>query len=153
MLHGVWIEADQDEEHIQEAVNTMLAGSPEPDAEEWAIHGHEGFQGLNINEYASLESVCALARFTNDHGELGVKLYGYYANSLDDAAIAFDHYAGEYTCAADFAERLHDDMGTEIPEAVSHYIDWERLARDMELSGDIITFQTRFDAVHVFWNW
>ncbi|MEM1389565.1 MAG: antirestriction protein ArdA [Pseudomonadota bacterium] len=152
-LHGAWVEADQGEDHVRDCARAMLAGSPAPNSEECAIHDYEGFEGASISEYASFESVCALAEFLSEHGELGAKLYEYYGNNLDDACTALDHYAGKYTSVADFAETLHDDIGTEIPESVSCYIDWERLARDMVLSGDIITFQTGFDAVHVFWSW
>ena len=38
-LHGAWIDADQPADDIQSAVGEMLAASPIPRAEEWAIHG------------------------------------------------------------------------------------------------------------------
>ena len=38
-LHGVWIDATQDLDGIQEQINQMLADSPEGFAEEYAIHG------------------------------------------------------------------------------------------------------------------
>ncbi|MEM9374593.1 MAG: antirestriction protein ArdA [Pseudomonadota bacterium] len=65
---------------------------------------------------------------------------------------AFDEYAGEYRSAAEFAEQLHEDAGTEIPESLRYYIDWQALARDMALNGEIMVFQTGFDEVHVFWT-
>ena len=50
------------------------------------------------------------------------------------------------------AEELHRDTGTEIPAALEYYIDWSALARDMELNGDIMVFETGFEDVHVFWT-
>lgn len=41
-LHGVWIRADSDPEAIGLAIQAMLAASPEPRAEEWAVHASEG---------------------------------------------------------------------------------------------------------------
>jgi antirestriction protein len=38
----------------------MLADSPIPGAEEWAIHDYEDFEGASLSEYASFETVCAL---------------------------------------------------------------------------------------------
>lgn len=38
-LHGAWIDATQAPETIREAIQAMLKASPEPDAEEWAVHG------------------------------------------------------------------------------------------------------------------
>ncbi|MEH6808999.1 MAG: antirestriction protein ArdA, partial [Hyphomonas oceanitis] len=37
-LHGRWIDATE-HEAVWKEVRAMLAASPEPDAEEWAIHG------------------------------------------------------------------------------------------------------------------
>ena len=78
--------------------------------------------------------------------------------ALDRAAIggpwanAVDQYAGEYTSAAEFAESLHEETGAEVPESLRYYIDWQALARDMVLGGEIMVFQTGFDEVHVFWS-
>jgi len=67
-LHGRWIDATTPDE-IWEQVRAMLADSPEPDAEEWAIHDYEGFEGANLFEYASFETVCELADFIEEHGK------------------------------------------------------------------------------------
>ena len=105
----------------------MLAASPEPDAEEWAIHDYEGFEGANLSEYASFETVCELADFIEEHGELGGKLLEHFGDDLAEARAVFDEYAGEYRSAADFAEQLHEDTGTQIPESLRYYIDWQAL--------------------------
>lgn len=150
-LHGRWIEATTPDE-IWEQVRTMLAASPIPEAEEHAIHDYEGFEGCNISEYASFETVCDLADFIAEHGELGAKLYRHFSDDLGEARAAFEDYAGGYGSAAEFAEQLHEDTGTEIPESLRYYVDWEALARDMALNGEIIVFQTGFDEVHIFWS-
>lgn len=150
-LHGRWIDATTPDE-IMDAVRAMLAASPEPDAEEWAIHDYEGFEGASLSEYASFETVCALADFIEEHGELGGKLLEHFGDDLAEARAAFEDYAGEFRSAADFVEELHDDTGTQIPESLRYYIDWEALARDMALNGEIIAIQTGFDDVHIFWS-
>lgn len=150
-LHGQWIAATTPNE-IMAQVRSMLARSPEPNAEEWAIHDYEGFEGCHLSEYASFESVCELAAFIEEHGELGAQLYNYFGSNLEDAREAFEEYAGEYRSTADFAETLHEDTGTKIPESLKYYIDWEALARDMSLNGDIFTIELAFDEVHVFWS-
>ena len=43
-------------------IQEMLAQSPEPDAEEWAIHDNEGFYYVSLNEYQSIKDVVALAK-------------------------------------------------------------------------------------------
>ena len=55
-LHGRWINATTPDE-IMGKVRAMLADSPLPDADEWAIHDYEGFEGASLSEYASFETV------------------------------------------------------------------------------------------------
>lgn len=150
-LQGRWIDATTPDE-IRTQVRAMLAASPEPAAEEHAIHDYEGFEGACLSEYASFETVCELAEFIGEHGELGSRIYGHYGNDLEQARAAFDDYAGAYRSAADFAEELHEDTGAAIPESLRSYIDWQALARDMALNGEIMVFQTGFDEVHIFWS-
>lgn len=71
---------------------------------------------------------------------------------MRQARAAFDDYTGKYCSAADFAEQFHAEIGTEIPESLQYYIDWQALSRDMTLNGEIMLFQTGFDEVHVFWS-
>ncbi|MEO1662790.1 MAG: antirestriction protein ArdA [Pseudomonadota bacterium] len=149
--HGRWIDATTPDA-IWKQVRAMLAASPEPDAEEWAIHDYEGFEGANLSEHASFETVCELADFIEEHGELGGKVLSHFGGDLSLTRAAFEDYAGEYKSAADFAESLHEGIGTEIPKSLQYYIDWHSLARDMSLNGEIMVFQLGFDEVHVFWS-
>lgn len=96
--------------------------------------------------------MCELADFIEEHGELGAKLHRHFGDDLGEARAAFEDYAGEYRSAKDFAEQLHEETGTAIPESLRYYIDWRALARDMALNGEIIVFQTGFDEVHIFWS-
>ncbi len=50
ILHGVWIDATQSEDEIMEEIWSMLENSPEPNAEEYAIHDYEGFGNIPIHE-------------------------------------------------------------------------------------------------------
>jgi len=150
-LHGRWIEASEPEE-VREEVRAMLAASPEPDAEEYAIHDYEGFEGCRISEWASFDLVCELADFVEQHGRLGAKLYGHFGESLDEARASLDHYAGEYCSLADFAEEFTRETRTGIPKALEYYIDWTAMGRDLELNGDVFAIALGFDEVHVFWN-
>lgn len=151
-LHGAWVDAGQGEDHIWQGVREMLAASPDPHAEEWAIHDYDEFEDAHISEYASFEHVCALAAFISEHGALGAKLYNHFAEDLSQASAAFDDYAGEYTSLAEFAAQLTEDTGPETPESLQYYIDWQAMGRDLELGGDVFTIETRFDQLHVFWS-
>lgn len=73
-LHGAWIDADQDADEIRDGIAAMLARSPVEDAEEYAIHDYEGFEGVSISEYAGIDTVARMGAFIAEHGALGASL-------------------------------------------------------------------------------
>jgi len=149
-LHGAWIDAAQEPWSIYDDVKTMLAASPIAGAEEWAIHDYEGFGEVRIEEYASFERVSALALFIVDHGEIGAALLDYYSGDLDEAREAMaDRYMGCHASLPDYVQELTEETTT-IPHALRYYIDYQAMARDAELSGDLFTVSTSYDVVHVF---
>ena len=150
-VHGAWVDADKGTDHAWDELRKMLRASPEPGAEEWAIHDYNGFESAHFPEYASFEKVCELAEFIAEHGELGAQVYSIFSEELSQAKNAFDDYAGEFTNVAEFAEQFHEDIGTHIPEPIKFYIDWVSLGRDLELNGDIFTVQLSLEETHVFW--
>ena len=150
ILHGRWIDATQGEEHIREGIKAMLAASPIMFAEEYAIHDHEGFEGVGISEYACIASVNEIAAFIDEYGPVAGKLMEHFAD-LDEAKEAMrDHYAGVYSSVADFAQELTEETTT-IPDSLQYYIDWERMARDLEIN-DILALETGYEEVHIFWR-
>lgn len=149
-LHGRWIEANQAPYEIWKEVSAMLRQSPIPNAEEWAIHDYEGFEGATIEEYSGFDEVSNIAAFIAEHGALGGELIGYYSD-LDAARSAIeDHYAGEYESVSDFAREITQQT-QEIPSNLAFYIDYERMARDMEI-GDVLALETGHSQVHIFWQ-
>ena len=94
-LHGSWIEVS-DEASIWEAVQAMLFASPIDEAEEWAIHDYEGFEGAEVGEYYSFANVVELAEYITERGALGAQVLNYYGGNIEDAKARFDEYAGEY---------------------------------------------------------
>ena len=151
-LHGVWINATDDMDDIWNQVNQMLAESPEGFAEEYAIHDYEGFEGYALSEYEGLEAAHKIACFIEEYPDFGGELLNNFGGDLEEAKTAAEeNYCGCYKSLADFAEELTEDT-TQIPENLAYYIDYERMGRDMELSGDIFTIETAFEEVHIFWS-
>lgn len=150
-LHGAWIDATLDVEDIQEQINTMLAASPVEDAEEYAIHDHEGFDGYDLGEYAGIESAHEIARFIEEYPNFGSALLSHFGNLDEARQAAEDCYCGCYASLADYAQELTEETTT-IPESLSCYIDYESMARDMEHSGDVFILETGYREVHVFWS-
>ncbi len=150
-LHGVWIDATQDLDDIQAAVSAMLASSPIPAAEEYAIHDFEGFGAYRLSEYAGLEAAHAAACFIDEHPDYGAALLAHVGDVEEAERIAEEDYCGCYASLADYAEELTEQSGP-VPEHLALYIDYDRMAHDMELGGDVFTLETSFREVHVFWS-
>ena len=149
-LHGAWIDAAQEPWSIYDDVKVMLAASPIGGAEEWAIHDYEGFGGVRIEEYTGFDRVSALASFVVEHGEIGAALLDYYSGDLDEAQQAItDRYMGEHSSLADYVQELTEETTT-IPQPLRYYIDYQAMARDAELNGELFGISTTYDVVHVF---
>ena len=150
-LHGAWMDAAQDGESLLAEISRMLASSPEPIAEEWAIHDYEGFGRTRLSEYESIENVARLARGIAEHGEAFSAWASYVDSFEDDQLSRFeDCYRGEWASLSDYAESLVDDLGLAeelnqmVPELLQPYvsIDFAAFGRDMALSGDIATVES-----------
>jgi antirestriction protein len=153
ILHGLWLDAAREPDAIHEDINAMLAASPEPGAEEFAIHDYEQFGSCRVHEYDSIELVSAIAR--------GIKQYGYAFAAwadvqegepelLDDFEEAF---IGEYESVAAYVQECLEERGaeaelerllagSELADLAGYItIDTEALARDWFLGGDINVYK------------
>jgi len=132
-LHGAWIDCDQDAEAIWDEINEMLKNSPEPDAEEWAIHDFENWQGIEIGEYESIERVAELAELLEEHGKAFAAYHQYYGEYATEEDFS-DRYLGQYESEEDFVyEQWNQDGRLDQLEKMGihdSWIDWEAIARD-----------------------
>lgn len=155
-LHGTWIDANQEPAELQDGIDTMLANSPEPHAEEWAIHDFEGFNGLHLGEWEDLSHVSRVARGIAEHG----LAFAHWATlvSNDEELDRFDDaYLGHWPSLTDYAENILDELGidSELDRAVSDSLrpyvklDAEAFGRDLELGGDVTAVEDA-GGVHVF---
>ncbi|MEE9186642.1 MAG: antirestriction protein ArdA [Bacteroidota bacterium] len=156
-LHGTWIDAHQDADDIRAEIAAMLKESPEPDAEEWAIHDFENFGGLRLSEGEDIEQLVELAELITEHGDVFAKLVDHVGGLqyLEHAkTLMEEEYAGAHGSLEDFACELLEDTGQleSVPENLRPYFDCEKFGRDLELGGDVFTVDGENGQVHVFWN-
>lgn len=151
-LHGAWIEVGADVETLGDAIARMLAASPQQGAEEFAIHDHEGFGGVSVREHAALDTLVEIAGFLRARGKLGALVLAHLGGDIDAARLALDEqYRGVFPDLPACFQDLTEETVT-IPEALAPYIDYEAMARDAVLGGEIFTLETAPDEVHVFWT-
>lgn len=149
-LHGAWIDATQDEPSICNDIKTLLSESPIPDAEEYAIHDHEGFCGLSIDEYEGIQSVCEKAAFIKEYGALGAKLLSYNGDCIKNAKNSLEEcYYGEWDNEDDFAANFFDEHYLpDIPKHLHFYIDYHKFSYDLFIN-DFYSIEAN-SKTHVF---
>jgi antirestriction protein len=156
ILHGRWIDCDQEVDGIRREIAEMLATSNEPIAEEYAIHDYENFGAVRLHEYEDIERVAEIAKLIGEHRDMITHIVEHCGGleHLEEAKRLMDEeYSGEWNSLADWAEDFLDETGQleSIPESLRYYLDFEKYAADCELSGDIFTIEVD-GKVHVFWN-
>lgn len=148
-LVGRWIELGEGitTEGLHEEISQMLL---ERGNEEWAIHDYENLPS-SLGEYPDLEEVIQIAEAVREHG---YKLVDGYINyfGINELSHFSDRYRGTYSSLIDYAYELVDEcynleklMGTLV-----NYFDYEKFARDLELSGDIVAIKTCWNEVGIF---
>ena len=154
--HGRWIDADQNIEDIRREVAELLAESKELVAEDWAIHDYENFGGLRLSEFEDLEFVAEVTRLMGEHGAIFAELVAHFGgvSAVDDARRYMEEgYRGAFDTLADYAEQLIDDCYGDVlkplPDFIRYRIDFEGIADDMEMSGDVFTIKCD-GSIHVF---
>jgi antirestriction protein len=147
-VHGVCLDAAQDEAALQAAIDTMLAASPqaaatgEP-AEEWAIQDYTGFGPLRIDRRESLRWISLVGKGIAQHG----LAFAAYADVVEEEAYLAcfeDDYLGHYDSVHTYLEQLVNDMAYDrildevVSPAVRPYvkIDIAGTAQDL-LMGDL----------------
>lgn len=131
-----------------------------PSAEEWAIHDYEGFGGLKIGEYESFEDVAGLAAALAEHGAAFAAWHNYSPSYNTDADDFQEQYAGEWDSLEDYVADYWEQCGEFDAKKISgdnwwhpaNYVDWERMGKDLEHSGDIWTSAAEGGKIYVFRN-
>jgi len=139
-LHGVWLDATRDAEELWADIRAMLASSPEPLAEEFAILDHEDFTGYPLGEHENLAFVSRLAKGIAEHGQA----FAAYADWNRQADPELEHFAeaheGTYPTREAWAEEVANELfewpryREAIPEPLRGHVtlDLTSLALDLE---------------------
>lgn len=126
-LHGDWFDCDFE---LNDNIQKVLKTSPIPNAEEWAIHDHEGFGSYSISEYHGIDELVEIADLIAEHGEILPELIA-WRGDIKGALEALEHYyEGKFESELDFAY-YHVEQSVNIddlPELIRHAIDYDSIA-------------------------
>lgn len=146
-LHGAWIDCDRDLTEIHDDIQEMLKKSPEPGAEEWEIHDHEGLANISS---ASLEDIAAQGQFIAEHGDVGAGVLDECDGDLDYAEEVLEDGYGCYSSEMEFVEQLIDDCyDLESMGNLANYFDYEKFHRDLFLHDGYFSVETD-EGCHIF---
>jgi len=148
ILHGKWIELNQDCDDVKSEIQELLKSSPIKNSEEWAIHDYEGFGSYSVSEYEDLEGLLSLSEMIQKCGEAYTVLVDYMGGIDSTSEELFDEvYQGEWNSEVEFTENFADEI-MEIPENIQFYFDYEKFSRDLFIN-DYWSFESS-NGVHVF---
>ena len=141
ILFGRWISLEwcTDLEEIKNAIKQILKESPEPDAEEWAIHDSQCLPSFLQGEYESLSDL-------NDWAEVTANVEDRDAYMLaceDQGRVLTEDefnscYFGHHSSPAHFTEEYYEEKGvlSDLPTELAYAIDWERVwESDFDCAG------------------
>ena len=123
-LYGAWIELDyiDDLDQLQEEVQEMLAESPIPNAEEWAIHDTENLPGDTIG----LEIAWNTHEIIKEHGDIARAAIQY--SGMEYAAELCEHFSGSFKSYEEYGDECLENE--DVPEHLLTYIDSESYGKD-----------------------
>lgn len=141
-LHGEWIDATSDAAEMGEAIAAMLAKSPVPGAEEYAIHDYDGFP--DMGEFPGLDAIAetaGLVDFVERVTDQVVSPAAFKAiadnwhGDARDIRDAFGRWVGLFDTWRDYADEIADlyigETSGAAAEYVAQYFDYEYHAADL----------------------
>ena len=139
-LHGKWVDLSEvselsfDEDGmvtaLQQCIDLVLADSPEPGAEEWAIHDSQGLPKVLMGENPELSDLAAFTRqwelACEDSDDDAFKSWCDHIGEVQTYEDFLESYRGSWDSEADFAQQFYEDQGLELGPLAS-YIDWDQV--------------------------
>jgi len=140
ILYGNWINLTvaSTKEEIQECIDWILKHSPEPGAEEYAVHDTQCLCGpCEGTEWPDLEQLAELGSFyswaaLNDAEWIAYRMLCNDENEILSEDDFRERYCGVYESEADYAEEhykegLSREEIDQLDKAPFSYIDWQRV--------------------------
>ena len=91
-----------------------------------------------------------VAEYLEQYGEAASEVLEHFGD-VETATKAYENaYYGEYESLEDYAYEMYQCSLEGVPEHVKLYIDYEAIARDMDLGGEVIVIETGYKEAHIF---
>lgn len=160
-LFGHWLNLEDgpDADEIREAIDLVIKESPEPFAEEYAIHDHQELpRSLSRSEWPDIDQ---LAEYVQNWAELGNEDDQLaYKICCDDAGVILDledfrdQFRGWWDSPKDFAYDFAEGAGllAQLDDnPLQYHIDWEGYWRELDTDGASATFVSSMGQYLISW--
>jgi antirestriction protein len=133
ILYGQWIEIeDKTKEEIQEEIDLILKQSPEPFAEEYAIHDYNGpisSLASELGEWPDFDELIRIVEFIGNSEDRVKWLASDYSThiAVDNLEDAFtESFYGTFSSEEEFAREYYEEKGYGGFTLID-YVDWKRV--------------------------
>ncbi|GAA4536580.1 antirestriction protein ArdA [Amycolatopsis samaneae] len=141
--HGLWIDANQPASDLDADIAAMLASSPVPGADTWAIRATKDFAGLDLTDVTDTALLSRVASGIAEHGDAYVAWVRHVASSDKQLSEFSDRYVGSYPSEEAWARSLTESLGwdRQLDKAITDQllrpyvvIDYQAVAHDASAS-------------------
>jgi antirestriction protein len=149
-LHGKWIDATLGEDCIQDEIKDILATSPIPNAEEWAIHDFDNVPQFIQDNYKDFDDLERWINAYHEHSEVIFLMARDVGLNDIDEIINYDeqNYRNDWGSFKEFAIDYFYEH-EECPPHLIGYIDFDSYA--YELLHDYFTIEHN-GRTHVYYS-
>ena len=140
--HFQWVDLEvlvEEGETLKQCIDWVLASSLSGGGEEWFFSDSSGLPGYLQGEHVSTEELMSYALALPEVDRSNWDAYRAVCNYMGQAVTpeSFEEsYLGDME-PAEYVESYYEENG-EVPEYLACYVDWESMARDWVLNGDLI---------------
>lgn len=144
LLKGEWLDiTGLDSDEVGAAISEILARTG---GEEWAIHDHEDVPSHMVDEYMSIAELAALGQLSESvqDGAYPWEAVTWAMDRVSGGAWEIsqeieNHMGGTYRDREDWACDFLESTGAleGLNSQLQYYFDFDKYARDCELSGDV----------------
>lgn len=144
IVYGSWLDAARTPEELRVAIDQLLAESPTPGANRWAVFHQKHFYGLEIGRTDSLETISRIANGLVEHGEAFAHWTEYVGQDTERLERFAEHYLGHFAATETYIEHVVEQTARwrdvdQLPASVRPYIYFEIRASAERWAKELFT--------------
>ncbi len=151
---GLWVDATQDANLINSDITIFMNDSPMPESGAYFVQNHHGFEGCEIGQNDSIESIHLKAKIIDEHGKLGALiLANHHGDEQEALNILNNKNRGQFNSLEDFARKHIKELNLQLPEYVLTSIDYDLAVTKILTEFCLFKVEVGPNEIHIFENY